>query len=609
MKLGTLSGATAVLAGSALVLSGCTPGDDDANGDAAENGDVDGGEAEGQEFTVEPEDGGRADLGDDFETEEDEIRVSLGPQPFNGYNNDKPENYDVYTSTIVDRTRAGFNYVGTDLEIYPNEDFGSYEVVSEDPFTVEYTINDDVEWSDGTPVTVADYMLDWGSQAYVNDVDDFSPVSTNFGDYVPEGPQAEAHDSKTFTVEFPDGPYADWQLLINDTLPAHIVAQEADMETEELYEALVDGDDDALDDIAESWSETWETDPGDLPDEELIPSSGPFILDEWADGEYVSLRANEDYWGEGPGVSRLVYQFVENSEHVQAMENGDLHAIVPTETVDTRNELESLVEGGGHAMHIGDTATWDHLDFQYDEGSPFAETPELAEAFAHCVPREQIVENLVQPVNPDAEVLNAREVLSFEDDYEEIVSEAYDGRYDEVDIDEATSIVEEHDAEGTEVRIGHNAQERRHDIVELIQDSCAEAGFEVIDEGDTEIEMADGEWDVGLFGWSGSGQVASGLNIYGWDREADEPRYQNWNHYNNDVVTEAFETIATSTDDEEIKEQVITLEEEMWDDLHGLPLFVQPGLVGWDSSIYNVRATPTQDQLVWNAEQWQRAEN
>ncbi|NLS10664.1 ABC transporter family substrate-binding protein [Nesterenkonia sp. MY13] len=612
MELRKLSAATAILASGALVLSACTPGDDtggdngDTNGDnGAANGDADPGDAEGQEFTVEPEDGGKADLGDDFETAEDEISVSLGPQPFNSYNGLTPSNYNVYNSTIVDRLFDGFSYVGTDLEIYTNEEFGSYEVISEDPFTVEYTINDEVEWSDGTPVTVADYVLDWGTSRYIGE-GMFDGISPNFGTYVPDGPQAESYDSKTFTVEYPDGAYADWELMVQYAHPSHIVAQETGIEQEELVDAILEGDEDMIEDIAETWNTLWETDPGTLPDEDLIPSSGPYILSDWQDGEYVTLEANENYWGTPPGVSTLVFQFVDNAAHVQALQNGDLNAIVPTETVDTRTELENLVEQGQHAMHVGDKATWEHLDIQYGEGSPFAETPELAEAFALCVPRDQILENLIHPVNPDAELQNAREVLSFQPNYDEIVAETYDGQYDTADVEAAAEIIEEHGAEGTEILIGHNGQERRHDTVELIQASCGEAGFEIEDGGDVDIDIAAGEWDVALFAWAGSGQIASGLNIYGWDRENDEPRPQNWTNYNNDDVSDAFETIATSDDEDEIQEQIIALEQAMWEDLHGIPLYVHPGITAWDSSIANVRPTPAQSQLVWNVEQWQR---
>ncbi|GAA4910804.1 ABC transporter substrate-binding protein [Nesterenkonia rhizosphaerae] len=608
MKLRKLSAATAILASGALVLSGCTPGDDEEttpDNDAVE-------ETEGTEngdagrYTVEPTDGALADLGADFSTADDEIRVSLGPQPFNSYNGQTPSNYNVYNSTIVDRLFEGFSYVGTDLGIYQNEDFGSYEIVNEDPFQVQYTINDEVEWSDGTPVTVADYVMDWAASRYIGE-DGFDYISPNVGTYIPDGPQAESPDSKTFTVEYPDGAYADWQLMIQSALPAHIVAQEAGLELDEMTEGLLAGDEEIVAAASETWNTVWETEPGTLPDESLIPSSGPYMLEDWADGEYVTLRANENYWGTPPGVSTFVFQFLDNAQHVQALENGDLHAIVPAETVDTRDQLSRLADAGTHVMDISDKATWEHLDIQYGDGSPFAENPELAEAFALCVPRQQIVENLIHPVNPDAELLNAREVLNFEPNYEDVVAESYDGRYDEVDIEAAAAIVEELGAEGTEILIGHNGQERRHDTVELIQASCAEAGLEIVDGGDVNIDLAAGEWDVALFAWAGSGQIASGLNIYGYDRENDQPRPQNWTSYNNDVVSDAFETIATSADEAEIQENVITLEQELWDSLHGIPLYVHPGITGWDSSLLNVRPTPAQSQLVWNAQQWQRA--
>src|SRR5690625_6320715 len=67
----------------------------------------------------------------------------------------------------------------------------------------------------------------------------------------------------------------------------------------------------------------------------------------------------------------------------------------------------------------------------------------VREAFAMCMPRQQIVDNLIAPINPDAVVMNAREVFPFQDNYDEVVSESYDGRYDEVDIEGANEKLEE----------------------------------------------------------------------------------------------------------------------------------------------------------------------
>lgn len=616
MKLRKLSAATAVLATGALVLSGCTPGGDNGdadaeettNGEASENGGTtDAFNAEGQQFTTEPEDTGKADTSD-LETMEDEISVSMGEIEFVGYNGQTPESYSVYNSTVVNRIFEGFGYWGTDNVWYANEDFGSYEVVSEDPFTVEYTIGEDVSWSDGTPVTVADYVLDWAYQnASLTNSDDeplFNGISQTYGERVLEGPQGDP-EGKTFTIEYTE-PFADWEILVNYALPAHVVAEQSDMELDELVTAIRDADTDALEPAAEFWNEGWLTDPGTLPDEELIPVTGAYTLDNWQAGESLTITANEEYWGSAPGTERIVFRFVNDGQHVQALENGDLNVARPQATVDTRGQLERLEDQ--IVMHEGEAATWEHLDFNFIEGGTFAESLELREAFAMCVPRQQIVSNLIEPVNPDASVLNARESLTFEENYEDIVAESYDGTYDEVDVEGAREILEAEDAVGTEVRIGYaGPNPRRTDTVAEIQASCDEAGFEIIDSGSEDFfgpggAQETGDYEVALFAWAGSGQVVSGQNIYSTGRA------QNYGEYSNETVDDLFNQLATTEDEAEQQEIIIGIEQELWGDLFGIPLYVHPQLSGSDISISNVRDTASQDQIVWNAEQWQRAE-
>ena len=46
------------------------------------------------------------------------------------------------------------------------------EKVSDNPLTVKYTINEGVKWSDGTPVTAADLVLQWAAfSGYYDDAD------------------------------------------------------------------------------------------------------------------------------------------------------------------------------------------------------------------------------------------------------------------------------------------------------------------------------------------------------------------------------------------------------------------------------------------------------
>lgn len=633
MKLRKLSAAAAIVASSALVLSGCTPGDDgeNGNGDAngAENGENGNGEGgvqegtggdfdqEGALYTTVPEDGSLAEMPEDFETAEDTIIASVGAVPFINANNDEAGANSVNNSVVSGLMSSHFFYFGTDLSINPNEDMGSFEVLSEDPWTVEYTLHEDAVWSDGTPITALDFQLVWAAQAYAGSPDDeepgagFNPSGTSVAQYIVDGYQAESHDSTTFVAEFPEF-YADWQLLGPQggaNVAAHVVAEQAGMSEEELATAIEEGDIEALEPVAEVWNEGMGY-AGDW-DPDITLSSGPYQLADWdwqgeEAGGSVTLEPNPEWWGTPPGTSTIVFDFVDESTHVQALENLDLHVIEPQADEDIALALQDLAEGGDFTLYEGDVATWEHIDFQYEQG-PFAETPELAEAFALCLPRQEIVDQLIAPVNPEAEVLNAREVLSFEEEYDDFVAESYDGRYDEADVDAAAEIIEENDAVGTTVEINHFGQPRRAAAVEIINTYCGSegAGFDIVDAGtpDFSAELLEGNWSgVAMFAWAGSGQIVSGQNIYSSDGA------QNASGFSSETVDEQWGVVADNVSDEERMEALVEIEQALWDDLHGIPLYVHPGVVAADSSIANVRLTAAQTSSPWNAYQWQRAE-
>ncbi|WP_022921879.1 ABC transporter substrate-binding protein [Ornithinimicrobium pekingense] len=616
----------AVVAAGALALAGCTsetetPEEDttaaeqggdtdtdsetgDTDDETATSGDEAGGEGDGST--------GKADLGD-VTTAEDEISFSTGSEQYNAYNGDTSATNSTYNAVVNNQVQSGFWYWGTDGAIYPNEWFGSYETTSEDPLTVEYTISDEAVWSDGTPVTANDYLLEWassnpealgGAEAL-----GFDPVSDTFGKYVPEVPEAEV-DGKTFTVVYPE-PYPDWELVVSAAKPAHVVAEQSGLDPAELTQAIIDGDGETVGQASEFWNTGWVFNDYEIADEAIVPSSGPYTLQGsvWEKDQSLGLVPNEEFWGTPPATANLVFKFAAPETHVQALQNGDINVIEPQATVDTVDQLNNM--GDTVSLLQGDEMTWEHLDFNFAEGSVFSDDEgglAAREAFAMCVPRQQIVQNLIQPINPEAQVMNLREKFPFQDDYQEVLDAAYDGRYDEVDIEGAAAKLEEAGLETpVEVRIGYSApNQRRTDEVTTIKASCDEAGFNIVDAGDPTFfqqggPLETGDWEVALFAWAGSGQIASGQPIYSTDGG------QNYGGYSNETVDEAWDVLATSNDPAVHLEQIKVIEKELWDTLYGIPVFAHPGVVGYDSSLENVRHTSVQTGVSWNAEQWVRA--
>ena len=141
MKIRRLSAAVAVAASGALLFSACTS--------PAGSDDPDAGET--TETSAAADVTCKADLGDTT-TADGEIKASVEDE-FLGYNSNTPETYSTYNSAVTDRLFSAFYYFGTDGTICTDEAYGTYEAVSEDPLQVEYTLNDEAVWSDGTPVS------------------------------------------------------------------------------------------------------------------------------------------------------------------------------------------------------------------------------------------------------------------------------------------------------------------------------------------------------------------------------------------------------------------------------------------------------------------------
>ncbi|AQP45085.1 ABC transporter family substrate-binding protein [Tessaracoccus flavus] len=554
------------------------------------------------------------------ETQDGDVRYTAGPGDWSGYNSITSKTYSTYNSAVAAHMFSSFVYFGTDGTICDNTEFGTYEVVSEDPLEIKYTISDEAVWSDGTPVTINDYLLDWAAQnpeflvpGYASGENPdatpvFDHVSSSFAQYVPEGPQGEV-GSKEFTVTYSD-PYPDYKLIVGSALPAHVVANKAGIEPDALAQAVLDRDAETITSAADFWNNGWMYNPGELPaDMADVPSSGPYKLKEggWSAGQSITLEANENYWGTPAGTRNLVFRFIEDAGQVQALQNGDVQAIEPQGTVDLVGQLEAI--GDAVTVESASSLTWEHLDFNFRESNVFSDAQgglALRQAFAYCVPRQQIVDQLIKPINPDAVIMNAREVFPFQDTYQEVVDAAYNGEYDTVDIEKAKALIAESGiATPIDVRVGYRSgNQRRTDIVAAIAASCKDAGFNVIDANSADffgVELPNGDYEVALFAWAGSGQIASGQNIYASGRP------QNYGEYSNAEVDAAWEKLATTLDESVQLEATKEIEKLLWDTLYGIPVFAHPDIMAYDSNLKNVRGTATQDGISWNAPQWQNA--
>jgi len=526
-------------------------------------------------------------------------------------------------SKISYMTRDTFNYIDSELNVVRNEGFGNYEIVSENPLTVEYTVNEDQQWSDGNPVDKGDLLLWWATQSgHYNDAktDDAGEIVSGT-DYfsiagstdilgrtdVPEF----GEDGRTMTITYSE-PVADWEIAFDSGYfhPAHVVAQQAGLADEaalvSALEEAPEGDPEKpqerpeLDRIAEAWNNGF--DVTETPeDKSLLVSNGPYVVTDMVKDQSVTLRRNENYKGDHVGQADeiTVRTIGDSTAQIQALRNGEVDIMAPvTVTKDTVDQVAGI---DGVQVLEGVDLSYDHVDLNF--GSDVFKDPAVREAFLRTIPRQQILDQIVKPVVEDAEVVNSQIFLPSESDYEGAVAgNGAQEKYGEVDVEGAKELL---GGRTPTVRILYNNENPvRVDTFALIKESAEKAGFKVEDLGDPNWgeKLPEGNYEASLFGW-----VSPGVGTEALTQIFKTGGGGNYNDYSNPEVDALATDARVTVDEEERRQKMYDLDRLVMDDAYGLPLFQNPGFFAVSQDVEGVQYMPNQTGVFWNFWEWRRA--
>ncbi len=566
------------------------------------------------------------------------------PEPFFSQNNLRGVNATA-NANIQYMTNARFFFYDDNLELQFNEDFGTITTISEDPLVVEWSVNEGVVWSDGTPFDAADLILTWGAQnPKFNTIDGVEyddegnplPVADDqvfFGGtsdvmgLVSQFPEI-SEDGRTLTLTF-DGEQSDWLMALGPTtVAAHATAGIAlDIEDpQEAKDALVaafrENDTAALAKIADTWNNGFNF--TSMPsDERMFLSTGPFVLGEFIENQHLTLVRNELFdWGPIPHVDEITVRFIgESMAQVTALQNGEVDLISPENTADVMKTL-------GTVDRISYVATpeavWEHITLMQNNYGPFdpatyggdAEVARLVrQAFLAAVPRQQIVDTLITPLQPDATMRNSFAFVPGAPGYAEAVAANGSEFFGAGSNEKAAELLDQARAlypdlpETIDVRILYStALTRRVNQFQIIQESVAPAGFNVIDAGNdnwgTILRSGDGTFDAAIFAWQSTNTlllngranyVTGGLNNIGGFSDAR--------------VDEIWGEISVATDDTtpEVRALAAEMDSLLFHGGYGLPLFQHPGVVAHSDRLQNVSASTLAPTIFWNFWEWELA--
>lgn len=516
-------------------------------------------------------------------------------QEFAQYNANTADGYSLANFVVLNGVLSGFWQFSPTGEILPNPDFGTQEKVSDSPLTVKYTINDKAAWSDGKPIDCDDFMLTWLANSGLTGAKGFSAAGVA-GYQDQNQPQCKAGD-KTITVVYKK-PFADWQGLygVGAIIPAHILEAQAGM-TKTIIDLAATPTSPDLKKAIQFYNTGWAFNPGELK-KDITPSSGPYVIDSWAAGQSLTLKVNPKWWGEPPKTGTVVLRYIGGPQQAQALQNGEVQAMDPQPQVDIVNQLKAL--GDKINFSTSDQYSFEHLDFNFV--GQFKDKA-LREAFAKCVPRQQIVDNLIKPQNPNAKIDQSRLVYPFQPQYKDFESSVGGDKYNTVDIAGAKQLLA---GRTPTVRIGWRKDpaqlnKRRADTISLIQASCNQAGFKVVDTGTPTFftkEAPSGNFDVAMFAWSGSPLVSGNNGIY------ETGGGQNFGKYTNPTVDADMKSLFAELDKDKQFEIMKRVDTQLWTDLATIPLFAFPAVFASAKNVQGLEYNATQADLSWNISKW-----
>ncbi len=240
--------------------------------------------------------------------------------------------------------------------------------VSEDGLTITLHLRDDINWSDGEPITSADFAFTYEmAMADANTVNSQYPYDYLVG--------LETPDDQTVVMQFEEV-FAPWMSTFwHGILPEHILRPVFD----------ADGS------IVEA---AWNTAP--------TVGCGPYVMEEWESGSFMRFVRNDNYWLGQAKIDEIFFQFVpDDAAQTAALIAGDAHL----GTFPPLSDVPSLEEAGLiiHSINGGYSEGW-FFNLRDMANAPVKDV-RVRQAIAMAIDREAIARDLLLGLTTPVETL------------------------------------------------------------------------------------------------------------------------------------------------------------------------------------------------------------
>jgi peptide/nickel transport system substrate-binding protein len=528
-------------------------------------------------------------------------------QEFTAYNNSQLDANAAANTIVLTPIQPQFTYYDDKGALWLDETtVDKVEVTSKDPFTVTWTINKDAVWDDGDPLGCDDFQMAWVASKSSAEDYPFKNASANGWEVVSAVtcPDADNVVNVVFTK-----PYGEWWGLV-PTVPAHIVEQKAGLADDFDWNAAGQAGFDMtkLAAAADFWNTGWTADKFDTA---TWLSAGPYKFESFdsATNDIVLVK-NDKYWGTPGKLDKVTVRLTPDpTAAVQALANKEVEMIWPQPDADLVAQLKQL--GDQAKYEVFDQFSYEHYDLNF--ANPLFQDEAVRQAFALCVPREEIIKTLIAPVNEKATPLDNVLYYQFEPPYK-----ATNGDLAKQDIAKAKSTLEAagwalgsdgvyaKDGKKLEFKISRrDPQPRRQATIELTVNACKDAGMAItedaIPQADFGARLGAGQYDVILFGWIGSPLKLATKSIFVTGGG------QNSGKYTNPEVDKLFDEAEGTTDPSLLPDIYNQISTHILGDVATVPIFTFSGVGAWSPALTGPAPNPSQAGDLWNVQLWTKS--
>ena len=372
-----------------------------------------------------------------------------------------------------------------------------------------------------------------------------------------------APENKKFLVKFQPGQGGQWRSMFGPgtVMPAHKIAERAEISREELVNALYSQDPSQLGRIAEIWRFAFGLEHF-TP--EMHVSYGPFAIDSVGEQGEVLLKRNENYYGDPAALENLVVWPIDaDVAEVTQQDNllvADAAVSKPkwfdSETMSDDFEIEDVVGDLTDSLIFSDSGVF--------------EQQWARQAFAACIDQNEIAK-----VSSDASGVDVPPVYTHAVNHNDPMARTLSSVTEEhkkTDLEKAGQL------SGMTIRIGYLGEdERLQAMVDSIRQQCEPAGITVEEVSGGNVSAAFLEMDPET--WLPSIDAFLGPI---------------------DARTQYGVNSASLARVDELRDE----ERHLWEDLPGLPLSAEPHTFFISPRLANAVPYTGSTGIGWNMDRW-----